>query len=175
MKTKHKILFAKIIFFLLSIFKKNTIVRIKRNNINWELDLSEGIDLSIYIFGKFEYEIVKAILKHKLSKKPIFLDIGSNIGAQTLQLSECFKKATIHSFEPTTFGFQKIKKNISLNPKLSSRIILNQAFLSSKKNKLPRKVYASWNNHWLWCDVYSERKPYAVNRFHWGSKKRYFS
>ena len=71
MKTKHKILFAKIVFFLLSIIQKKKFIKIKKNNINWELDLSEGIDLSIYIFGKFEYEIINAIAKHKLPKKPV--------------------------------------------------------------------------------------------------------
>ena len=52
MKTKHKILLAKIIFFLISIIKKKKLVRVKKNNINWKLDLSEGIDLSVYIFAK---------------------------------------------------------------------------------------------------------------------------
>ena len=103
MKTKHKILFAKIIFFLISIFKKKKLIKIKKNDINWELDLSEGIDLSVYIFGKFEYEIITAIAKHKLSKNPIFFDIGANIGVQTLQLKKYFKDSTIHSFEPTNF------------------------------------------------------------------------
>ena len=85
MKTKHKILFAKIIFFFISKFKKKNI-KIIKNKILWDLDLSEGIDLSIYIFGKFEFEIIKAIAKHKLSQKPVFFDIGANIGVQTLQL-----------------------------------------------------------------------------------------
>ena len=145
MKTKHKIVFAKIIFFLLSIIKKKNFIRTKRNNINWELDLSEGIDLSVYIFGKFEYEIITAITKHKLSKKPIFFDIGANIGVQTLQLSECFKNSVIHSFEPTNFGFNKLKKNIFLNPKLCKKIFINQTFLTNKKKNLPKEIYASWN------------------------------
>tara|TARA_B110000902_G_scaffold252523_1_gene314068 strand:- start:260 stop:721 length:462 start_codon:yes stop_codon:yes gene_type:complete len=88
MKTKHKILLVKIIFFLISIIKKKKLVRVQKNNINWELDLSEGIDLSVYIFGKFEYEIVTTIAKHKLSKNPVFFDIGTNVGVQTLQLKE---------------------------------------------------------------------------------------
>ena len=74
MKTKHKILLVKIIFFLISIIKKKKLVRVQKNNINWELDLSEGIDLSVYIFGKFEYEIVTTIAKYKLSKNPVFFE-----------------------------------------------------------------------------------------------------
>ena len=144
MKTKYKILLAKIIFHFLFLIKKKTLIRKNKNNINWELDLSEGIDLSIYIFGKFEYQIIKTISKHKLSKKPVFLDIGANIGVQTLQLAEHFPNCTIHSFEPTDFAFKKLKKNINLNPKLSKKIYINQNFLSNKAN-LPKKIYSSWN------------------------------
>ena len=145
MKTKHKILFAKIVFFLLSIIQKKKFIKIKKNNINWELDLSEGIDLSIYIFGKFEYEIINAIAKHQLPKKPVFFDIGANVGVQTLQLSERIKNSTIHSFEPTNFGYNKLKNNILLNPNLRKNIFINQTFLTNKKKNMPKKIYASWN------------------------------
>ena len=144
MKTKHKILFAKIIFFFISKFKKKNI-KITRNNILWDLDLSEGIDLSIYIFGKFEFEIIKAIAKHKLSQKPVFFDIGANIGVQTLQLCNYFKDSTIYSFEPTKYAYNKLCNNIFLNPKLKKKIILNQTFLTSKKNIIPKKIYSSWS------------------------------
>ena len=144
MKTKHKILFAKIIFFFLSKFKiKNKTVL--RNNIKWNLDLSEGIDLSVYLFGKFEFEIIKAIAKHKLSQKPVFFDIGANIGVQTLQLCDYFKNCTIHSFEPTNYAYNKLYNNVILNPKLKKRIILNQTFLTNKKKAIPKKIYSSWS------------------------------
>tara|TARA_B110000259_G_C13948634_1_gene375798 strand:+ start:76 stop:891 length:816 start_codon:yes stop_codon:yes gene_type:complete len=144
MKTKHKILFAKIIFFFISKFVKKNI-RIIRNNISWNLDLSEGIDLSVYIFGKFEFEIIKAIAKHKLSPKPVFLDIGANIGVQTLQLCNYFKNSTVHSFEPTNYAYNKLNNNILLNPKLKKKIISNQTFLTNKKNIFPKKIYSSWS------------------------------
>ena len=144
MKTKHKILFAKIIFFFLSKFKiKNK--KVLRNNIKWNLDLSEGIDLSVYLFGKFEFEIIKAIAKHKLTRKPVFFDIGANIGVQTLQLRNYFKNSTIHSFEPTNYAYNKLCNNIILNPKLKKKIILNQAFLTNKKKTIPKKIYSSWS------------------------------
>jgi FkbM family methyltransferase len=144
MKTKHKILFAKIIFFFISKFKKKNI-KIIKNKILWDLDLSEGIDLSIYIFGKFEFEIIKAIAKHKLSQKPVFFDIGANIGVQTLQLCDYFKNCTIHSFEPTNYAYNKLYNNVILNPKLKKRIILNQTFLTNKKKAIPKKIYSSWS------------------------------
>jgi len=162
MKTKYKILLAKIIFFLISLIKKKKLVRVHKNNINWELDLSEGIDLSVYIFGKFEYEIITAIAKHKLSKNPIFFDIGANVGVQTLQLKEYFKDSTIHSFEPTNFGYNKLKNNILLNPKINKKIFINQTFLSNKKKDIPKQVYASWNL----------KNKKTVHKKHFGSLKK---
>ena len=160
MKTKYKILFAKIIFNLISIIKKKKIIRLKKNGINWELDLSEGIDLSIYIFGKFEYEIIKTISKHKLSKKPLFFDIGANIGVQTLQLSQNFKDSIVHSFEPTNFGFNKLKKNIPFCIKKSIRSIFSPVSKSIFKKyfflrniqiyfRKKKKVWSTFKNNFI--------------------------
>ena len=53
MKTKYKIFIGKILSKLLTFFiSKNQIVI--RNNIKWNLDLNEGIDLSVYLFGTSE-------------------------------------------------------------------------------------------------------------------------
>ena len=59
MQTYYKILIAKIILKILSMFTLNLKINCKRNGLNWCLDLNEGIDLSIFIFGRFEYEIIK--------------------------------------------------------------------------------------------------------------------
>ena len=64
MKTKHKILFAKIIFFFLSKFKiKNK--KVLRNNIKWNLDLSEGIFKSYLLKQSFSFFLS---LKAKIKK-----------------------------------------------------------------------------------------------------------
>ena len=67
MKTKQKIFFAKIIFKLIRIFFPKKI-EVKRNDIEWNLDLSEAIDLHIFIFGSFEKEIVNIAKKSSISK-----------------------------------------------------------------------------------------------------------
>jgi len=53
MKTKNKVLIGGIISKIISFFlsKKQFV---KRNGISWQLDLSEGIDLSIFLFGSSE-------------------------------------------------------------------------------------------------------------------------
>ena len=79
MKTKTKLLFAKIIYFFLSALKFSTNVKVRRNNINWNLDLSEGIDLSIYLFGKFDPLIIDMAKALNLRKKINIIDIGIKI------------------------------------------------------------------------------------------------
>ena len=57
MKTKYKILLAKVLSKLLTTFisKNQTVVR---NKINWSLDLDERIDLSVFLFGTSERKIL---------------------------------------------------------------------------------------------------------------------
>ena len=66
MKTKYKIFFARILSFMITLFiSKNQ--NVKRNMINWSLNLKEGIDLSIFLFGSSERKILN--LKKLLNTK----------------------------------------------------------------------------------------------------------
>ena len=69
MKTKTKIFIAKIIFNILIFlgFKKKNLV--KRNSIFWKLDISEGIDLSIFLLGSFQNKLVKSMSDYILNYK----------------------------------------------------------------------------------------------------------
>jgi FkbM family methyltransferase len=147
MKTYYKILIAKIILKILSMFAFNLKTNCKRNSLNWCLDLNEGIDLSIFIFGRFEYEIIKTIKDLKLdSKKNInIIDIGSNVGAQTLQIAMHLKNSTIYSIEPTDFAFKKLLLNINSNPIIKKSIYANQVLLTDNRKSIPKKIYSSWN------------------------------
>ena len=142
MQTKNKILIggiiSKIICFFLS--KKQFV---KRNGISWQLDLTEGIDLSIFLFGSSEKKIVNLRKIFNSDKKLIFLDIGANIGSVSLPLAKLFDNALIYSIEPTNYAFNKLYKNLSLNKNLKKQILINQLFVSDKK--YPKKVWSSWN------------------------------
>ena len=51
MKTSYKLYIAKIIhFFLTKVLLLNKNQLVVRNNISWNLDLDEGIDLAIFLF-----------------------------------------------------------------------------------------------------------------------------
>ena len=55
MKTKTKILIAKLVHIaLIKILKFDQKKIIKRNSINWYLDLTEGLDMQIFLLGSFQ-------------------------------------------------------------------------------------------------------------------------
>ncbi len=123
--------------------------------INWKLDISEGIDLSIFLFGSFQQDLVHSINKYifsfKKSKDGFFniIDIGSNIGDKSLSLANTllnknFSNFRIFSIEPTDYAFKKQINNINLNPKLKKKIKSFKYFVSNKKIK-PKYVYSSWS------------------------------
>ena len=141
MKTKHKILLARIISILITFFYKNKVLA-KRNGIYWSLNLNEGIDLSLFLLGKFEDSIIE-VAKYLIKNKNIdILDIGSNMGVHSLRLAKVFKNSTIYSIEPTDFAYKKLLKNISLNNEIKN-IKTSQYFITANNIK-PKKVYSSW-------------------------------
>mgnify|MGYP006087592465 FL=1 len=154
MKTDTKVKIAKFIFNTLVFFgfKKKKLV--KKNLINWNLDLSEGIDLSIFLFGSFQGKIVKSIVnfilknKTKTHKTFYIIDIGSNIGDKSLSLTRNLIDKKINNFkifsiEPTEYAFKKQLKNLNLNPNLKKKISLSKLYISNT-NTRKNSTYSSW-------------------------------
>jgi len=142
MKTKYKIQIAKTISFFLKLFYKKNQIH-KRDGIKWSLDLNEGIDLSIFLFGTSEKKIRNLKYLFKSDSKLTIIDIGANIGSISLPLAKIFDKSKIFAIEPTNYAFKKLNKNLNLNKNLKKNIFLNQLFLS--KVKRPKEVWSSWN------------------------------
>lgn len=177
MKTASKILIAKILFKILILFGFKKKIIFKRESIKWNLDLSEGIDLSIFLFGSFQENLVKSIEKLILKNKKInffnIIDIGSNIGDKSLcitknLLEKKFTKFKIFSIEPTNYAFNKQKLNINLNPNLKKKINLFKYFISNSKNK-PKAIYSSWkldenkNSHKVHKGILKKVDKYTKN------------
>ena len=143
MKTKHKILIAKYLSKLLKIFvsQNQTVIR---NGIKWNLNLDEGIDLSVYLFGTSERKIsnIKSLLSKKSGSLTI-IDIGANIGSVSLLLAKIFQNSKVFAIEPTNYAYSKLSYNLKLNNELENRVFLRQLFISNKKK--PKKVWSSWN------------------------------
>ena len=145
--TRLKILIAGFAQRIIKPFYKNTSsIHSIRNGIHWNLDLKEGIDFSIFVFGSFEKETAKAI--NKLVKKgDVVIDIGANIGAHTLHMAKSVgTKGKVYAVEPTNYAFGKLLNNIEINPEISDRVVAEQLLLVSKhnKNKVIDGIYSSW-------------------------------
>jgi FkbM family methyltransferase len=121
---------------------------VSRRGIRWQLDLREGIDLAIYLFGCFEYDTVRAYRK-LLKPGNTVLDIGANIGAHTLPMAHCvFPAGRVVAFEPTAYAYGKLRQNISLNPAIAGMIQAEQIILVGTDNsQLKPRLYSSWQIH----------------------------
>jgi FkbM family methyltransferase len=154
MRTSIKIYVAKLLYYILIFFRIKKDNLVSRKSIKWHLDISEGIDLSIFLFGSFQGSVVQSIinfiLKKKLKRKSKFtiIDVGSNIGDKSLSLAknlldQNFTNFRIFSIEPTDYAFKKQIRNINLNPTLKKKIFSFKSYVSDKKMK-PSKIYSSW-------------------------------
>jgi len=119
--------------------------RVARGGIQWDLDLCEGIDLAIFLFGMFERETVLTC-RRLIRPGDVVLDIGANIGAHTLHLARCVGPGgCVVAFEPTDFAFHKLATNVGLNPELASRIRMEQVMLVDQHGQqVERRLYSSW-------------------------------
>jgi FkbM family methyltransferase len=149
MKTRHKIALARLASTTLrglrGLIGYSPHTAVTRRGIRWELDLREGIDLSIYLLGSFEPRTV-AVYRRLLPRGGIALDIGANIGAHTLRMAQCVgPQGRVIAFEPTAYAIGKLRRNAALNPDLASRIEPEQILLSREDGvQPPPSLYSSW-------------------------------
>lgn len=118
---------------------------VRRAEIQWCLDLREGIDFSIYLLGAFERSTVVALEK-LVRAGDVTFDIGANIGAHTLRLARSVgPTGRVFAFEPADFAFTKLKRNLALNPELEKRTRAYQVSLVAEAGApLQSEIYASW-------------------------------
>jgi FkbM family methyltransferase len=124
---------------------KGSSVTVRRGGVRWQLDLSEGIDFSIYLLGGFERS-TGVTLRKLVKPGDVVFDIGANIGAHTLGLSQSVgPSGRVFAFEPTDFAFEKLKRNLSLNPELEARVQAWQILLAATGDaQAQAQIYASW-------------------------------
>ena len=142
--TKVKILFARIPYIIVTLFygKKPRIVT--KQGIKYELDLSEGIDLSIFLFGKYQEHVIKNKII-ALPKDGLVIDIGANMGAMTLQFAQKAPQGKVYAFEPTHYSLARLKRNLELNPELASRVEVINSFVSLKSSANANLIaFSSW-------------------------------
>ena len=116
----------------------------KRNGIAFELDLSEGIDLAIYL-GVFEFGTRNALKKLVQPSSGARL-LAPILAFHTLLLADAVgPSGQVLAFEPTDFAIQKLRRNLDLNPDLATRVKSYHCFLASNDGaEVPSSIYSSW-------------------------------
>ena len=150
LKTRQKISIARLgyltLVFIFAVLRRPLVQTVKRRGINWNLELSEAIDLMIFLQGSFEPTTTRAYEKI-VHPGDVVLDLGANIGAHTLPLAKLVgPTGRIFAFEPTNYAFTKLQKNLKLNPELANRITASQMMLVSDAALVTRlpKICSSW-------------------------------
>ncbi|MGF1636814.1 MAG: FkbM family methyltransferase [Cyclobacteriaceae bacterium] len=142
--TKIKIFGAGLLYRILSPFVKNPST-VDRSGIKYHLNISEGIDLSVFLFGNFQKHVFDNQFL-KLSSDACVIDIGANFGVMSLRYASMIPDGKVHAFEPTLYALEKLHKNIALNPNLAERIVVNHSFVGTGQEKAEDLVaYSSWN------------------------------
>ncbi|MBA3665926.1 MAG: FkbM family methyltransferase [Bacteroidetes bacterium] len=142
--TRIKIFGAKILYKTVTLFVGKQKRVIDRDGVKYEVDLAEGIELSLFLFGKFQSHITNNKFL-KIKQDFVIIDIGANVGLMSLQFAKLVPKGKVYSFEPTFYALQRLKDNLSLNPDLAKRVTVINSFVSEKSDSNPDIVaYSSW-------------------------------
>jgi FkbM family methyltransferase len=120
-------------------------VDVVRGGIRWRLDLREGIDFAIWLFGAFEASTRRAY-ERLVQPGHVVLDIGANVGAHALPLARLVGPGgRVVCFEPTEYAFAKLRANTEANPELAGRMTLMQVMLVGRiEEPLPDRLFSSW-------------------------------
>ncbi|MFP5287687.1 MAG: FkbM family methyltransferase [Thermoanaerobaculia bacterium] len=118
--------------------------RITRGGIRYEVDLSEGIDLSLFLFGGFQRHVTRSRFA-SIPADGVVFDVGANAGVMALQFAKLVPPGHVYAFEPTHYAFARLRANLGLNPELAARITAIQTFVSASRDDRPApQVFASW-------------------------------
>jgi FkbM family methyltransferase len=117
-----------------------------RQRVKWALDLNEGIDLSIFLLGAFEPDVVNCY-RHAIPRGSVVLDLGANIGAHTLHLARTVgQEGKVIAVEATAYAFGKMQANLRLNPDLVPQVRPVHALLVARDGEpvTMTELYSGW-------------------------------
>ena len=142
--TRFKLSIARVLFHLVKPIYGVKKRIIKRNGLNFEIDITEGLDLSLFLFGNFQ----KHVTENKyldLPEDAVIFDVGANVGIMSLYFAKKVPNGRVYAFEPTHYAFQKLQRNLELNRKIAQTIHIEQTFVSSEDKKEQEiKAFSSW-------------------------------
>lgn len=143
--TRFKIAIGKLLYIVLKVSGLSKAKVVRRQGVLFRVDPAEGIELSIFLFGKFQDHVV-AKATRGLPVDSVILDVGANTGWIALNFARIFKYGKIYCFEPTDFAFEKLQSNIRLNgDAFTGRMHTYQTFVSDNNStESVLKAYSSW-------------------------------
>jgi FkbM family methyltransferase len=116
-------------------FTRNPIRTKTINGITYELDLREVIDSSLYFTSTYEVKIDQLFEKYVKPGSTV-IDIGANIGLHTLRSALLTgDKGKVIAIEPSTWAINKLRRNLELNPFLSSSVTILKVALGAQPQK----------------------------------------
>lgn len=142
--TRFKMRIAQILYrgLRLAGFSRQQLVR--RGGVRFELDLAEGIDLSLFLFGRFQSHVTESRY-FSIAPGSTLIDVGANIGSICLPLLVRIPDTYVHAFEPTHYAWGALQRNIALNPDLADRLTAIQAFVGEDDRDDSELIaYSSW-------------------------------
>jgi FkbM family methyltransferase len=116
-------------------FTERQFVTIKGTQLRIMIDPKNGLsDMGLYKFGNRDEAIIN-FMKSVLAEGDTFLDIGANIGYETLLGSQMVgKTGIVHSFEPVPHLVAQIKESLSENN--IKNVIIHQAAVGNEEKKI---------------------------------------
>lgn len=117
-------------------------VCVTNNGITYALDLSEAIDVALYL-DRYESDVTATIDRLTMPDMVVF-DIGANIGAHALRFAKLVGDGgRVYAFEPTEYAYRKLTANIQINSFVN--IFPVQVALSNQNAKnQPGDFRSSW-------------------------------
>jgi FkbM family methyltransferase len=98
------------------------------DGINFELDLNEIIDSSLFYSNTFEPKN-EILINDSVKPGMVVFDIGANIGYHTFRFAQKVgRDGIVYAIEPTSWAIKKLTRNLQLNPLIQNIKLFQIAF-----------------------------------------------
>ncbi len=152
--TRLKLFGARRLYQAVRLFVRDDHRQVTRGGIHYDIDLSEGIDLSLFVFGNFQSHVL-GTRYFSIPRDAVIFDVGANIGSMCLNFAKRAPEGRVYAFEPTEYAYNKLLRNLSLNPDIAARIRAVHAYVADQSAEAqPVTAYSSWKVDRLAVDVH---------------------
>ncbi|MFI5459577.1 MAG: FkbM family methyltransferase [Isosphaerales bacterium] len=142
--TRLKLFGARCLYRAVRLFVRDDQRQVTRGGIHYDIDLSEGIDLSLFLFGNFQSHVSDSRY-FSIPRDAVIFDVGANIGSMCLNFAKRAPEGLVYAFEPTEYAYNKLLRNLSLNPDIAARIQAIHAYVSNHSAEAQLvTAYSSW-------------------------------